>query len=61
MSTSYWSRVERGRVDVGIRTVTRIAIALEIVPTALLDEIETPPDVETPDSGALAGINEDAP
>lgn len=49
MSTSYWSRIERGLIDVGLRTMTRIAAALETSPAELLggiaddDEPTTPP------------------
>jgi transcriptional regulator with XRE-family HTH domain len=35
MEGSYWSRIERGKIDPGLRMVTRVAIALETTPAAL--------------------------
>lgn len=40
MNASYWSRIERGLVDVGMRTVTRVAEALETTPAALFTGME---------------------
>lgn len=49
MNSSYWSRVERGLVDVGIRVATRIAAALETTPAELFGGIaEGPPALPTP-------------
>jgi hypothetical protein len=36
MNPSYWSRIERGVVDPGVRTLTRVAAALESTPADLL-------------------------
>ena len=47
MDASYWSRVERGVVDPGVRTVRRIATALGTTPTALL---VNPQGVQNPTS-----------
>jgi hypothetical protein len=36
MSTSYWSRIERGAIDPGVRMVVRVARALETTAAELL-------------------------
>jgi transcriptional regulator with XRE-family HTH domain len=36
LNLSYWGRIERGTVEPGVRTVVRIARALETTPDALL-------------------------
>lgn len=36
MDMSYWGRIERGTIDPGLRTVVRIARALETAPASLL-------------------------
>jgi len=36
MNPSYWSRIERGVVDPGVRTLTRVATALDSTPADLL-------------------------
>jgi len=51
MDTSYWSRIERGVIDPGIRTVVRMAAALETTASDLLaggsdpssDDTRSPP------------------
>lgn len=35
MEASYWSRIERGKIDPGLRMVTRVAFALETTPAQL--------------------------
>jgi XRE family transcriptional regulator, regulator of sulfur utilization len=39
MNTSYWSRIERGAIEPGIRMVTRVARALETTPAELLADV----------------------
>lgn len=36
MSTSYWSRIERARVEPGVRMMVRVAAALETTPAELV-------------------------
>jgi len=49
MEASYWSRVERGAIEPGVRMVTRIAHALETTPARLLAGVEQPIDGPAPD------------
>lgn len=46
MNTSYWSRIERGKIDPGSRMVTRVAIALATTPAQLFGEVAAPPPFE---------------
>ena len=41
MDISYWSRLEHGKVDPGVRTLTRVATALETTPAALLTKAQS--------------------
>jgi DNA-binding XRE family transcriptional regulator len=43
MNTSYWSRIERGVTDPGVRMVARVAIALEATPADLMVGLEPVP------------------
>ncbi|WP_324908429.1 helix-turn-helix transcriptional regulator [Baekduia sp.] len=36
MHASYWGRIERGKIDPGVRTIARVAAALESTPVALM-------------------------
>jgi transcriptional regulator with XRE-family HTH domain len=38
MDMSYWGRIERGTIEPGVRTLARIAAALEMTPAELLVE-----------------------
>jgi transcriptional regulator with XRE-family HTH domain len=40
MEASYWSRIERGKTDPGIRMVSRVAAALETTPAQLLAGVD---------------------
>ena len=40
MGASYYSRIERGRIDPGVRMLARIARALHTTPAALLEGID---------------------
>jgi transcriptional regulator with XRE-family HTH domain len=42
MDLSYVSRVERGQKDIQLRTIVRLACALEIQPAELIDEVRCP-------------------
>jgi transcriptional regulator with XRE-family HTH domain len=46
MSTSYWSRLERGKIDPGVRTLTRIAAALETTAARLLADPNQRPSLK---------------
>lgn len=49
MNMSYWGRIERARIEPGVRTVVRIAAALETTPAELLGPLERGADgVSTP-------------
>ncbi|MET0602132.1 MAG: helix-turn-helix transcriptional regulator [Baekduia sp.] len=39
MEASYWSRIERGSIDPGVRMVVRVAKALETTAANLLDNV----------------------
>jgi len=43
MDMSYWSRIERAKVDPGVRTVARIVTALETTPAALMADVVIDP------------------
>ena len=38
MSPSYWGRIERGSIDPGVRTISRVATALETAAAELVDQ-----------------------
>lgn len=43
MATSYYSRLERAVIEPGVRTVARVARALETTPAQLMDGVEWVP------------------
>jgi transcriptional regulator with XRE-family HTH domain len=47
MDMSYWGRIERGSVDPSLRTVTRVAAALETTPARLMADIGATPERAT--------------
>jgi transcriptional regulator with XRE-family HTH domain len=42
MNISYWSRLERAKIDPGIRTIARMATALQTTPAELMTGAERP-------------------
>lgn len=60
MNTSYWSRIERGAIEPGIRMVTRVAKALETTPAELLADVNSNPSDASSDRRAPRSPGEPA-
>lgn len=60
MNTSYWSRIERGSIEPGIRMLTRVARALEITPAELLAGVNPDPSDASSDRRAPRSPGEPA-